>query len=173
MPGMTFSSGTTYGIRLRAAGSHPGIAAAAPAVAASLINDRLDKPSDIWMAPLAPLVMADVAVLGGPALGMAVDAEPHVDLMHRLYSFHRLHRPMTGLAGYARVDMRPMGKAYKLGQLIDPIPANFEIGLRGIGPGPGHRQQATGFLAAMASHAALHRRYSRGRRPPGILVAVL
>jgi hypothetical protein len=41
-PGTTFSSGTTYGISLRAAGSHPGIAAAAPAVAASLMNARLD-----------------------------------------------------------------------------------------------------------------------------------
>src|ERR1700688_640698 len=116
MPGITFSSGTTYGIRLRAAGSHPGIAAAAPAVAASLINDRLDKPSDIWMVPLAPLVMADVAVLGGSALGVAVDAEPHVDLVHRLYSFHRLHRAMAGLTGEAGVDMRAMGKAYEVGQ---------------------------------------------------------
>jgi hypothetical protein len=47
MPGTTFSSGTTYGISLRAAGSHPGIAAAALAVAASLINDLLDIPSPI------------------------------------------------------------------------------------------------------------------------------
>src|SRR5882724_7429660 len=108
MPGITFSSGTTYGIRLRAAGSHPGIAAAAPAVAASLINDRLDKPSDIWMVPLAPLVVADVAVLRGSALGVAVDAEAHVDLMDRLYSFHRFDRAMTGLARQAGVDMRPM-----------------------------------------------------------------
>jgi hypothetical protein len=42
MPGTTFSSGTTYGISLRAAGSHPGIALAAVAVAASLMNARLD-----------------------------------------------------------------------------------------------------------------------------------
>jgi len=47
MPGTTFSSGTPYGMSLRAAGSHPGIAAAAPAVAASLINDLLDMPSRI------------------------------------------------------------------------------------------------------------------------------
>src|ERR1700682_6619198 len=103
MLGITFSSGTTYGIRLRAAGSHPGSAAAAPALAASLINDRLDKPSDIWMVPLA-LVMADVAVLSGPALGMAVYAESHVALMHRLYSFHRFHWTVAALAGHPGVD---------------------------------------------------------------------
>jgi hypothetical protein len=45
-PGTTFSSGTTYGISLRAAGSQPGNAAAAPAVAASLMNDRLDSGVD-------------------------------------------------------------------------------------------------------------------------------
>jgi hypothetical protein len=44
IPGTTFSSGTTYGISLRAAGSHPGSAVAALAVAASLINDLLDIP---------------------------------------------------------------------------------------------------------------------------------
>src|SRR5579864_5515137 len=173
MPGMTFSSGTTYGIRLRAAGSHPGIAAAAPAVAASLINDRLDKPSDIWMVPLAPLVMADVAVLGCSALGVAVDAKPHVDLMHRLYPFHRLDRSMTSLASEAGIDMRTMGKAYEVGQRIDPVPADLEIGLGVIGPGTGHRQQSTAFLAAMASHTALHWRHARGRGAPRILVAIL
>jgi hypothetical protein len=50
-PGTTFSSGTTYGISFLAAGSQPGIAAAAPAVAASLMNDRLDidGPSRIYL----------------------------------------------------------------------------------------------------------------------------
>src|ERR1700676_1720781 len=139
MPGITFSSGTTYGIRMRAAGSPPGIAAAAPAVTASLINDRLDKPSDIWMVPLA-LVMADVAVLSGPALGMAVYAEPHVDLMHRLYSFHRFHRTMAALAGHPCGYMGAMGKAHEVGQRVDPVPADLEIRLFGIGPRTGHRQ---------------------------------
>src|SRR5437899_10172677 len=125
------------------------------------------------MVPLAPLVMADVAVLGGSALGVAVDAEAHVDLMHRLYPFHRLDRSMTSLASEAGIDVRTMGKADEVGQRIDPVPANFEIGLGVIGPGTSHRHQSTAFLAAVASHTALHRRDARCRGTPRILMAIL
>src|SRR5271163_4334598 len=117
--------------------------------------------------------MADVTVLRRPAFGVAGDTEPHVDLMHRLNPFHRLDRAMAGLASDAGVDMWPMGKAHEVGQRIDPVPANFEIGLRGIGPRTGHRQQPAVLLAAMASHAALHRGHTRARRAPRVLMAIL
>ena len=93
--------------------------------------------------------------------------------MHRLYSFHRFDRAMAGLTGQAGIDMRTMGEAYEVGQRVDPVPANFEIGLRGIGPGTSHRQQSAVLLAAVASHAALHGRHARGRGTPRVLVAIL
>src|SRR5262249_9451644 len=79
----------------------------------------------------------------------------------------------TGLTGDAGVDVRAMGKAHEIGQRIDAVPTNFEVGLRVVGPWTSHRQQAARFLAAVASDAALHGRNTRGRRPPGIFMTIL
>src|SRR5581483_1627005 len=117
--------------------------------------------------------MADVAVLGGSALGVAVDAEAHVDLVHRLHSIHRLHQAVTGLAGQPGVDMRAMGETHEIGQGIDPVPANLKRRLGIVGPRPSYRQQAASLLAAVASHAALDGRRARGLRAPRVLMAVL
>src|SRR5216684_8100898 len=169
-PGTTFSSGTTYGISLRAAGSQPGIAAAAPAVAASFINDRLDSPSDIRV-PRS--VVTDKTIQGGAALGMAIDAKAHVYLVNRDHSVHRLDRPMTGLAGDAGPDVRFMDETYEIRQRVDPVPANFEWRLGIVGPWPRHRLDPAEKRAPVAPDATLNRRHARGLGTPRIFMAVL
>src|ERR1700730_15645164 len=130
---MTSSSGTTYGISFLAAGSQPGSAAAAEAVAASFRNDRLDSPSDI---AFPRSVVADKTFLRGAALGMAIHAETHVDLVHRHDPVHGLDRPVAFLALHTSPDRGFVNEAHEIGERVNTVPTDFERRLLVIGPWP-------------------------------------
>src|SRR5258708_10687119 len=98
---MTSSSGTTYGISFLAAGSQPGMAAAAEAVAANFRNDRLDSPSDI---SFPRSVVADKTFLGGAAFVMSIHAETHVHLVHRHHALHVFNHAAPFLALHTSAD---------------------------------------------------------------------
>src|SRR5882757_3866337 len=155
---MTSSSGTTYGISFLAAGSQPGMAAAAEAVAANFRNDRLDSPSDI---SFPRSVVADKTFLGGAALGMAIHTETHVDLVHRHDAVHGLNRSVAFLTLHTSPDMGFVNEAHKIGQRIDPIPADFKGRLLGVGPRARHRLDTAEQRAAVTSDTALDWRHAR------------
>src|SRR6202045_641622 len=155
---MTSSSGTTYGISFLAAGSQPGIAAAADAVAANFRNDRLDSPSDI---SFPRSVVADKTFLGGAALGVAIHAETHVNLVHRHHAVHGFNRAVAFLALHTGPDMRFVNEAHEIGQRIHPIPADFERRLLVVRPRARHRLDTAEQRAAMTTDAALDRRHPR------------
>src|SRR5262249_31545397 len=170
MPGVTFSSGTTYGMSLRAAGSHPGTAVAAPAVAASLIKDRRDRPSGI-RTPRS--MMTGDAIQRRMALRVTFHAKAHVDLYDWHDSIHRLHRPVTVLTSDPRVDVRAMREPHEIRQGINTVPANFEGRLAVAIPGTGDGLDAAPGAAPVASDAASDGRHSRVFGSPRVLVTVL
>src|SRR5579863_7552938 len=98
------------------------MAAAADAVAANFRNDRLDSPSDI---AFPRSVVADKTFLGGAALGMAIHAETHVDLVHRHDPVHGFDRSMTFLALHTSPDMRLVNEAHEIGERVNTVPADF------------------------------------------------
>src|SRR5271168_2750613 len=167
---MTFSSGTTYGISFLAAGSQPGMAAAAEAVAANFRNDRLDSPSDI---SFPRSVVADKTFLRGAALGMAIHAETHVDLVHRHDPVHGFDRSVAFLALHTSPDMGFVNEAHKIRQRVNAIPADFERRLLFIRPRPRYRLNSAEQRAAVTTDAALDRGHARVGRSPRILMAVL
>src|SRR5665213_1162213 len=167
---MTFSSGTTYGISFLAAGSQPGMAAAAEAVAANLRNDRLDSPSDI---SFPRSVVADKTFLGGAALSVAIHAETHVDLVHRHNAVHGLNRAVAFLALHTSPDMGFMNEAHKIRKRINAIPANFERRLLLVGPWPRDRFDTAEQCTAVTADASFDRRHARIGRASRVLVAVL
>src|SRR5579875_599322 len=118
-------------------------------------------------------MVADKAVLGGAALFVTAEAETHVDFVYRLDAIHRFDRTVAFLAGYAGPDMRLMSEFDKVGQRIDPIPANLERRLRMIRPWPCNRLQAADQSVPMASDASLYGWHARGLRAPRVLMAVL
>jgi hypothetical protein len=169
MPGVTLSSGTTYGISLRDAGSHPGTAAAAPAVAASFMKERLDKPSGIAFL----LMMTIDAIQRRLTLCMTLHAEAHIDFFYRHNSVHGLHSSVALLTLDFGMDVRSMGKLYKVRECVYAVPSNFEGLLFVIAPRPGDRSNSAGDSAAVTTNAP------RDWRNPGvfgaarILVAIL
>src|SRR5271154_6839375 len=167
---MTFSSGTTYGISFLAAGSQPGMAAAAEAVAANFRNDRLDSPSDI---SFPRSVVADKTFLRGAALGMAIHAETHVDLVHRHDPVHGFNRSVAFLALHTSPYMGFVNEAHKIRQRVNTIPADFERRLPLIRPWPRHRLSSSHQRAAVATDTAFDRGHARVRRSPCIFMAVL
>src|ERR1700735_2930490 len=95
-------------------------------------------------------------------LRVTVHAKAHVDFMHRHHAIHRLHRPVTALAFYSRVYMRPMREAHEVGQRVHAIPLDLERSRRVVRPRPSHRlDAAAGYSVAMASDASRDRWNSR------------
>ena len=116
-------------------------------------------------------VVAKDAVLTDVALGVARDAEPHVDVVSRHHAVHRLDRPVTVLAGNSREDVRPMREAHEVGQRVHTIPDDLEGRLARIFPGLSHRFERT--LLLVASDAARDWWDSGRLRPACVLVTVL
>jgi len=104
---------------------------------------------------------------------MAVDAETHIDFVHRFNPIHSLNRAVTCLARHSSPDMRFVHEAHEIGKCIDAIPANLENWLGVVGPRPRYRLNPAEECAAMTADAALNWRNSGIGRPPRVLVAVL
>ena len=66
-----------------------------------------------------------------------------------------------------------MGEAHEIGQRVDPVPANFEIGLRGIGPGTRHRHNPPIFWLPWHPTQRCTGGTPEVERTPRILVAIL
>ncbi len=107
------------------------------------------------------------------SLRVAGEAKAHIDLVDRFDAIHRLHRPMTGLAGDTGCNVRPMGKAHEIRKGVHPVPSNLERRLRVIHPRARHRLESTDQGCAVTSYATRDRGNSRGLRAPRILMAVL
>ena len=107
-------------------------------------------------------------------LRVTLHAKTHVDFMHRHDTIHRLHRPVTSLAFYPRVYMRPMREAHEVGQRVHAIPLDLERSRRVVRPRPSHRlDAAAGYSVAVASHAPRDRWNSGFGRSARIGMAVL
>jgi hypothetical protein len=107
-------------------------------------------------------------------LRVTVHAKAHVDFMHRHHPIHRLHRPVTALAFYPRMYMRPMREAHEVGQRVHAIPLDLERGRRVVRPRPRHWLDASAsYSVAVASHAPRDRWNSWFRRSARIGMAVL
>ena len=118
--------------------------------------------------------MTSDAVEGGVALGVAIDAEVHVDFMDGHDSIHRLDRSVTVLALDSGVDMRVMREADEVGQRVHAVPMNFEWRLRVVGPRTSDRLDSTfGDSVAVASDASRDRWHARLLRSGRISMAVL
>ena len=117
--------------------------------------------------------MADKTVLRCAALGVAVDAEAHVDFMHWDNPVHRFDGSVALLTSDSCPDMGFVHEFDKIGKRIDPIPANLEGRLMIIRPRLGDRLDPAQQAAAVASDASRNWRHSGGRRTPGVLVTVL
>ena len=118
--------------------------------------------------------MTDNAVERRFFLRVTVHAKAHVDFMHRHHAIHRLHRPVTSLAFYPRMYMRPMREAHEVRQRVNAIPLDLERGRRVVRPRPRHRlDAAAGNSVAMASDASRDRWNTRFGRSARILMAVL
>src|SRR4030081_356624 len=102
--------------------------------------------------------MTSDAVERGFALGVAIDAEVHVDFIDRHDAIHCLDRSVTALALDPGVDMRVMRKADEIGERVHAVPVDFERRLRVVGPWTGDRLDSTlGDSVAVASNASLDR----------------
>lgn len=119
--------------------------------------------------------MTSNAVERRSALGMAIDAEAHVDFNDWHYAIHRVDRAVTALALDAGVDMRPMREADEVGHRVYAVPLDFERRLSVVGPRTRHwlDSAATGNSVAVASDASRDRWNTRLRRPARISMAVL
>jgi len=117
--------------------------------------------------------MADKTFLGGAALDMAIKAETHIDFVDRYDPVHSFDRSMAFLASNTSPYMRLVYELHEIRQRVDPIPANLERRLMGIGPSLGSWFNPAEQRTAMASDTSLYRRGARGRRLPRILMAVL
>src|SRR5271156_3123140 len=107
-------------------------------------------------------------------LRVTLNAKAHVDFMHRDHGIHRLHRPVTALAFYSCMYMRPMREAHEVGQRVHAIPLDLERRRRVVRPRPRHRlDAAAGDSVAVASDASRHRWNSRFGRSARIGMAVL
>jgi hypothetical protein len=118
-------------------------------------------------------MMTDKTFLGGAALNVTIDAEPHVDFVDRHDAIHSFDRSMAFLARNTCPDMRFVHELDEVRQRINPIPPNLEGRLMVIGPRPRNRLNAAEQSAAMAPDTSLDRGDSRHRRPPRVFVAVL
>src|SRR5713101_8328949 len=74
------------------------------------------------------------AVQRGFALGVAIDAEAHVDFIDGHDSIHRLDWSVTALALDSGVDMRVMRETDEVGQRVHAVPVDLERRLRVVGP---------------------------------------
>ena len=113
------------------------------------------------------------AVERGVALGVAIDAEAHVDFMHGNDAIHRIDWSVTALALNSGVDMRVMREADEVGQRVDAVPVDLERRLRVVGPWTSDRLDSTlGDSVAVASDASRDRRHAglRGSRRVGMAV---
>ena len=108
--------------------------------------------------------MTSDAVERGFALGVAIDAEAHVNFVRGHDSIHRLDWSVTALALDSGVDMRVMREADEVGQRVHAVPVDLEWRLRVVGPRTGDRLDSTfGDSVAVASDA------SRDRGHAGLL----
>src|SRR5258705_11044842 len=118
--------------------------------------------------------MTGNAVEGGFALGVAIDAEAHVDFINWHDSIHGLDRSVAGLALDSGVDMRVMREADEVGQRVDAVPLDLERWLRVVGPWTGDRLDSTlGDSVAVASDTSRDRWNSGLRRSRRVSMAVL
>jgi hypothetical protein len=118
--------------------------------------------------------MTSDAVEGGVALGVAIDAEAHVDFIRGDDSIHRLDWSVTVLALDSGVDMRVMREADEIGQRVHAIPVDFERRLRVVGPWTSDRLDSTfGDSVAVASDASRDRWHARLLGPRRVSMAVL
>ncbi len=117
--------------------------------------------------------MACVAVGAYFALRVAGEAEAHIYLVDRFDAIHRLHRPVTSLAGDTGRDMWPMGEAHEIRKRVHAVPSNLERRLRVIHPRACHRLESADQCGAMAPYATRDRGNAGGLRAPRVLMAVL
>jgi len=114
------------------------------------------------------------AVQRGFALGMAIDAEAHVDFINRHDAIHGLDRSVTALALDSGVNMRVMREADEVGERVYAVPLDFERRLRVVGPWTSDRLDSTfGDSVAVASDASRDRWNARLRRSRRVGMAVL
>src|SRR5216683_6594407 len=114
------------------------------------------------------------AVQRGFALGVAIDAEAHVDFKDRHDAIHRLDRSVTALALDSGVDMRVMREADEVGERVHAVPLDFERRLRVVGPWTSDWLDSTfGDSVAVASDASRDRWHTRLRGSSRIGMAVL
>lgn len=118
-------------------------------------------------------MVTDKTILRSAAFDVAVQAEPHIDLMHWHDAVHGFDRPVTFLARDPGPNMRLMHEPDEVRQRVDAVPANFERRLMVVGPRLGYRLQASEQCAAMTADTPLNRRYTGRLRSAGVLVAVL
>src|SRR6516164_7252652 len=88
------------------------------------MNDLLLIPSDMDTGSRS--VMAHHAVNSDLSLGVAVQTEAHVDLIHWNNSIHGLHRPMAVLTGNSRTNVRTVVKPHEVGKLVNPLPLDLQ-----------------------------------------------
>jgi hypothetical protein len=118
--------------------------------------------------------MTSDAVERGVALGVAIDAEAHVDFICGHDSIHRLDWSVTVLALDSGVDMRVMREADEVGQRVHAVPVDFERRLRVVGPRTSDRLDSTfGDSVAVASDASRDRWHARLLGSRRVSMAVL
>src|SRR5262245_8008347 len=136
MPGVTSSGAFRYGMMLWTGSWQPTVAAA-PAVSPAIFKKSRRSISGIFVS-LAALVVTGDAVVGRPALQMALHAPAHLELRrgqeeaalreaglrHEVHALHVLHLAVALLARDAGLHVAHVLELHEVGHPVDPHPGD-------------------------------------------------